>query len=154
MARRVQWFDSLLTDAFTLVGAAAPGTLTNDIILSAGELDGAGGKVTLTRIVGEIWLRATVGNPSFTAVIHFESDQHAVETDWTAASIEDRPDVVWTGTWRGQASTSVAPTKIAIDVRAKRIMQRGALLLSMQNHSIAGNDLQYIYHTRSLVMLP
>ena len=152
--RQMMWIDSLQSDIQNVIGAAAPGTIVDFTLLSGAETADAG-KSTITRIVGELWMRASVGAPVVTMAIHVLGAQDTAETDWTAFAFEQRPNILWTGMYFGIAGDgSIQPTKIPIDIRAKRKLTTGsAIVLSVQNHAIINNDCAMTLYTRSLLML-
>ena len=151
--RQTQWIDASSTSLVALAGAVAPGTIVNETIISEGEFENLG-KLTVTRIVGEIWISRTAGSPVVTAtLLTLENYPGAVfPVDYTP-DVWQRPNNMWSAMWHGTSATD-GPMKIPVDVRSQRKMGQGhILILAMQNHSIAGQDAQYTFHLRALVKL-
>ena len=152
MKRTVQWIDAVNTSLTALAGAASPGTIVNETIISEAELENLG-RFTITRIVGDIMLSRTAGSPVVTAtlVLFDNYPGAAFVPDWNQDAFE-RGNVLWS-VMRHMTSAS-EPLHISVDVRSQRKMSTGkALVLAMQNHSIAGQDAQYVHHLRTLVKL-
>jgi len=152
--RRFQWIDALVSSPIAVAGAAAPGTISNQTIISEVELENVGGGATMMRVVGDIILRATAGNPVFTyALWVFPAYVGSVQpTDWDNDTFQ-RADML--GTWTVQAPVADRISIVRVDLRTKRKLGQGVQVqLAIQNHSIAGNDASIAFHLRSLLLLP
>ena len=152
--RRFQWIDAIQTTEVVLNGAAAPGTIINETILSEAELENVGGGGTLIRVVGDIQVKRTLGTPVITASL-FVREAYAGSvspSDWTADTFQRR-DML--GTWMFGGNVNTAAMYRVIDLRTKRKLGQGVdVLLAFQNHSVAGSDATYWFHLRALLMLP
>jgi len=150
--RKTKWIDSIQTDLQTLAGAADPGTLANLVMVSSVETQNAQG-ATIVKVVGQLILRQFEGVPVITAALHVESPQSSSEDDWTALAFQQRAGIMWTGIWVG--TTALPVVVIDLNVRTKRVVNHGGeLILSLQNHSAASNSVQYVFHLRTLLLLP
>ena len=152
--RRTRWIDTVSTTPVALAGAAAPGTVIDESILPENELETLGTGATLIRVVGHIHLSSLLIDPVVTAALWFAPNYAGAvfPVDWLN-DVFERQSVIWTGLWRPKATKHSNVT--VIDIRAKRKVSPGqSLILSMQNHSPAGSDAEYVYHLRSLLLLP
>ncbi len=152
--RRTQWIDSIQSTEFTILGAAAPGTVDDRTLLSEAEIENVGGGAVLTRIVGDIALRAAgADTPVTTASImlfsNFVGSTFIVDYD---ADAFQRQGMLWTRIGLPTAGDAV---RWFVDWRANRKMTQGMTLqLALQNHSVAGIDVEVIFHLRMLILLP
>ena len=153
-SRRTQWIDAVETTRVALNGAAAPGTINNDILIGENEVENVGGNVTLLRTVGDLWIQRNAGNAVVTATMFLgQAFAGAVQpTDWNQDAFQRRENLY---SWMVVGSASDEGSHIVVDVRTKRKIGQGqSLYLSLQNHSIAGNDARYAFHFRHLILLP
>ncbi len=154
--RRYQWIDAIQTTAVALVGAAAPGTVSDQTIIGEAELENIGGGATLLRVVGDIWLRRTQGTaPVVTGTLfNLQGYGSAVAPiDWQQDEFQRTANL---GSWLWMVgSTDALTIHQSIDLRTKRKLGQGILtVLAMQNHSIATNDAEFVFHLRCLLLLP
>ncbi len=152
--RKTQWIDSIISTEFTLPGAAAPGTVDNRTLLSETEIENVGGGSVLTRIVGDIGLRAAgADTPVVTASVMLFSNfvGSTFISDYDGDAFQ-RQGMLWTRMGLPIAGDAV---RWFVDWRANRKMTQGMTLqLALQNHSLAGIDAEIIFHLRMLILLP
>ena len=152
--RRYQWIDAIQATEIAVVGAAAPGTIVNTGIVLETELENVGGGATLIRVVGDIWMRTLLGVPIATFSLYLQEAYAGAiaPTDWDTDTFQRR-DML--GTWMLTAIAGQTLGHVAVDLRTKRKMGQGvALDLAAQNHSIAGQDMRFVFHLRALLLLP
>ena len=154
--RRYQWIDAIVTTEVALVGAAAPGTIIEEAILLETELENIGGGGTLIRVVGDIWARRTQGTAPILTSTLFVAQQHVgvvQPTDWVQDTFQNKFVL---GTWLGMVgSTDALTVHFKVDLRTKRKLGQGvAVFMAMQNHSLANQDIAYVFHLRCLLLLP
>ena len=153
--RRTRWIDALRSDVLSLSGAVAPGSITDEGLITETEMEQEIVGATLIRIVGSIICVRSVGSPIITAAIWMAPTYlgSALPTDWTNDTFE-RPGVMHTEMWFGGVASPMGDHR-RIDVRSKRKIEPGKqLLVSFQNHRVAGHDAQVVYHLRMLVLMP
>ena len=153
--RRTRWFDNIDSTLFTVVGAAAPGTIVNRISLGEAAIEDNFNGGTLVRTVGTIWLHQTAGSPIMSVVLYMSPTfAGSVEpTDWVDDTFE-RQGVMMTW-FANPTSISRGLNPIHVDVRSKRKLMPGVNLnIVFQNHAIATNDCNVSFHLRHLILLP
>ncbi len=152
--RRTRWVDFVQTDQIALIGAAAPGTLNNLEVVSEAELETIGDGATLVRVVGHIFLIRTAGTPVLTGCLWF-ADAFVGATrpiDWNQDAFE-RKSNMWSFLYASSVQSNSA--RFDVDIRTKRKVSAGdTLLLSLQNHSLVNNDVNFVAHLRFLMLLP
>ena len=155
MARRkTQWIDTVETTIVTVAGAAAPGTVSNELILSEAELENVPNS-TLIRVVGTIWYVASAGAPIVTAALWLAPNytDSVLPLKWDNDEFQ-RGSMLWTDLFMS-SSSSDDPVRRTLDIRSKRRMTQGSdLTLSFMNHAVANNDVSIVYHLRCLLLLP
>ena len=152
--RRFQWIDVVQTTLQAVAGAVAPGTVADDSTILESEIENVGGALTLIRTVGDILVRRTAGTPIATCTLYVAQAFTGAGriADWDNDAFQ-RMQVLGTWLTLGDSIQNLYP--IRVDLRTKRKLGQGELvILSIQNHSTAGNDFSYVYHLRHLVMLP
>ena len=153
--RRTQWVDAILSDVTTIAGAAAPGTLVEQSIVTEVEMENIGGGATVIRIIGDIWTLQSAGAPVVTHTLYLRQEYQGVTSvsDWVNDAFQ-RTEVM--ATWMvALDSGSSQAHHTMVDIRSKRKLRQGiSLLLSSQNHRIAGHDATYLFHLRCLLLLP
>ncbi len=154
--RRYQWIDAIQTSAITLNGAAAPGTVSDQTIIGEAELENIGGGATLMRVVGDIWVRRLAGTaPIVTATLfNLQGYGSAVApADWQQDEFQRTANL---GSWLWMVgSTDGLTVHQSIDLRTKRKLGQGILtVLAVQNHSVAGENVSFVFHLRCLLLLP
>ena len=156
MARRkTVWVTALRTSISALNGAAAPGTLVTDNIVSEAEIEDFLNGGTLIRVVGWIHMSRSAGTPVGTAVFWVGPSYtgYVEPTDWVQDTFE-RNSVFHTEYFVGITDMGNANLR-RIDIRSKRKLSRGtSVKLAFQNHAIAGNDFFFSYLLRCLILLP
>ena len=151
--RRTQWIDSLATSEIAVAGAAAPGTINEQVLVDEAEIENVGGAATVTRIVGSITLQRTLGSPVLSIAIWLGSAfvGAANPTDWDQDTYQ-RSRVLWT--YQTLLTTDPANRQLTVDIRTQRKLGQGvALQMSVQNHSIANHNAEFTFHLRSLLLL-
>ena len=153
--RRTQWIDAVQSTQVNVAGAAAPGTVVDTSIIGEAELENLGAQgLTLIRVIGDLWFRRTAGTAVLSAAL-WDAPNYAGAvwpTDWVQDTYERRANL---GSWSIWVSSVYEVHHIKVDLRTKRKMSSGnSIVLSLQNHSIAGNDAQAMWHLRALVLLP
>ena len=153
--RRTQWIDAIVSTGQTIAGAAAPGTIVANTIISETEMEQYGGAATLIRVIGDIFTRRAAGVAVITHTL-FLLENYAgatAPTDWANDEFQ-RKDVL--GNYMAVLpSDSSGMVHERIDLRTKRKLGQGqSLQLASQNHSIAGQDAVLYFHLRCLVLLP
>ena len=152
--RRTRWYDALRSDALVQSGAVPPGTITNEGLVTETELENELAGATLIRIVGSIICTRNAGQPITTAAVWMAPTYlgAVLPSDWTNDTFS-RPGVMHTEIWLSASGADVQDRRM-IDIRTQRKVEPGKqLLLSLQNHSIAGNDNRIAYHLRMLFLL-
>ena len=153
--RQTQWIDTIQSAVQSIAGAVAPGTIDSNVMILESEAENVGGGGTVSRIVGDIWVARTAGAPVVTAtVMVFDTYVGAaLPTDWDNDTFQRRA-VMWTAMWVLNSTTDGFQRR-TLDVRTKRKLGQGQrLTLEIQNHGTAGNDAQFAFHLRSLLLLP
>ena len=154
--RRTRWIDAISTDAIALAGAVAPGTVVNRTLLTEAELETIADGATLIRTVGSVNMIRTAGSPVVTLALWFAPNYPAAvfPADWTQ-DVFEREKVFQTEMWHMNLGSNSQGSHRMFDVRSKRRVSPGQVCLgSFQNHSVAGNDAQFTYHLRFLMLLP
>jgi len=150
--RKTQWIDTVNSTANSLVGAAAPGTIVNEVILSENELENVPNS-TLIRVVGNLIFARSAGTPVITAALWLAPNYSgvALPTDWDNDTFQ-RGSVLWTTMFMDTVGSTTVNHHL--DIRSKRRMTQGMdLNLSIQNHSLAGNTVLFSFHLRCLLLL-
>ena len=154
MARRkTRWFANVQTGVINANGAAAPGTVVDTITLGEALIEDTFSGATIIRTVGDIWIRASAGVPVMTAVLWFAPTYlgSVNPTDWVEDTVE-RSSVMMS--WMVLATTAEM-AHIFVDVRSKRKLEPGVnLTLSVQNHSLAGDDARITWFLKHLILMP
>ena len=151
--RRTQWIDAIQATAIAVNGAAAPGTINEQAILTEGELENLGGGATLLRLVGDIWIRSSAGNSVITTSFYLNQQYAGAASvaDWNQDAYQR---LAYLGGYMTEATVGLTQ-RVMVDLRTKRKMGQGiALTMAFQNHNIGGNDARVIFHVRALLMLP
>ena len=94
--RRTQWVEGINTAYQDLLGAAAPGTVLDEVIVSEGELENFNNP-TIIRVVGDILLLSSLGRPVVTATL-WVAPRYAdaiLPSDWDQDAFQ-RGSVMWT----------------------------------------------------------
>lgn len=175
MARRRRQRTVWISDAVGVTNLAsnAAGALFSTGLISEGTIEdfpaGGGGRGTLLRVVGDIYLcdDPDATGTSFLAGIvlgvfdtvafnAFSGSSLVIGTAWENSI--DRHEVIYTKQWAAfGGSAGQAQMRVPIDVRSKRRLSRGetmALFIENQELAAAGvADLQFSYHLRCLVGL-
>ena len=153
--RRYQWVDAAEFTPIAIAGAAAPGTLVQNTIILESELENVGGGATLIRVVGEIITGEVLGKPvvSHTLFVFNNYAGAALPVDWDN-DVFQRSDVL--GTWTHfPGSNTLFTVQERIDLRTKRKLGQGvSVILHSQNHAIAAQDAEFVFHLRCLLLLP
>ena len=150
--RRTTWISAVETDGVALAGAAAPGPVVNETLVSEAEHENTPG-ATVVRVVGDFCLRRTAGSPIVTWALWWAPNYvgAVLPTDWTQ-DVFERESVMLVGMFAPNIGDF---RRYPFDVRTKRKISKGTtLVLSVQNHTVAGNDAQIMYNLRSLLLLP
>ena len=149
--RRTQWSDTVQSTVTAVAGIAQ----SDETLVTEDEFENVGGGATITRIVGELWIHASLAAPVTGWAIWLKS----VYTGATSPDLWDndtfqREAVMATGWYMSGGHTQERLQRYVIDVRTKRKVGQGrALLLSFQNY-IASTTIQYTFHIRTLLLLP
>ena len=154
--RRTRWVDALRSDVLVLAGAAAPGSIVDEALITETEMEQELVGGTIIRVVGSIFVLRTAGSPVVTAAIWMAPTYvgSVLPSDWTNDTF-NRPGVMYTEMWNGASVGTPHENRTVMDVRSKRKIEPGKqLLLSLQNHRVAGHDAQVTYHLRMLVLMP
>ena len=153
--RKFQWVDAIVATPVALVGAAAPGTLVSSTIITENELENVGGGATLMRVVGQIITGELQNKPVVTHTLFvFENYVgSALPADWDNDTFQ-RAGVL--GTWMVfPGSNTLLTVSTEVDLRTKRKLGQGVtVLLHSQNHAIANQDAEFVFHLRCLLLLP
>ncbi len=156
--RRFQWIDSVSTTPTAIAGAAAPGTIITQVVITEAEMENLGGGATLIRTVGSVWLSATAGRPVVTGALYLQENYagSVPPTDWGINDTWQRKELL--GSWMYWSRVGVGEDvtrEWKVDLRAKRKLTQGQSLdFIFQNHSVATNDVEIVAHFRCLLMLP
>jgi hypothetical protein len=126
--RRTRWVDATLTNLTAVAGAAAPGTVVNETLVSEAELESFGSGSTIIRVVGDLVLVRAAGAPLVTVAWWLASNYAGAVfvADWDTDAFE-RERVMFTKLVQPTASYN---PETAIDIRTKRKVSLGTTLLS------------------------
>ena len=152
--RKTRWVDLVQTTPIVLAGAVAPGTINNLVVVSEIELESIGDGATLIRTVGHLFAVRNAGTPVLTGMLWFADAFVGATrpTDWDQDAFE-RKSNMWSFLYSSAVQSGSG--RDDIDIRTKRKVSPGqTLLLSLQNHSTAGQDVQVVLHMRFLFLLP
>jgi len=145
--RRTVWKDSIIAN-----GALAGTTVVANPLLAETDIEGLGSGVTVTRIVGDLFLTYAVGVANVISGAIWVTPQFGgVGVPALVIDFFERSRVMWT--MQRQIDLADDTTRVPIDIRTQRKLGSGvALDLVLDNKSV--NALTFSFHLRALVLLP
>ena len=152
--RKTTWDPTFQSSRQVLNGAAAPGVVVDEVILAESDIESKYRGATLIRVVGDVIFEAVGGDPVISVVLWFAQAYAGFvrPADWANDELDTRNVIM---SWLVMPDASNVDGHIHVDVRSKRKLGGNTqLLMSIQNHAIAGNDARYVYMLKSLLLLP